>query len=73
MRLHIRSTFHTIVKSLVDSGEKQKEIISKPAAPVKRHCYKQVVTKFRRGCGNLGMVSTFNHLFQLAAKYHWER
>ena len=73
MRLHIRSTFQTIVKSLVDSREKQKDIISKPAAPVKRHCYKQSVTKFRRGCGNLGMVSTFNHLLQLAAKYHWER
>lgn len=67
MRLHIRSTFQTIVKSLVDSREKQKEIISKPAAPVKRHCYKQSVTKFRRGCGNLGMHEhTLRHLYVLA-------
>ena len=56
MRIQIESTFHTIVMGLVDNPAKQKAIVSEPAVPNNLHCYRQSVTKFRRGCGNIGMV-----------------
>ena len=56
MRIQIESTFHTIVMGLVDNPAKQKAIVSKPATPNNLYCYRKAVTKFRRGCGNIGMV-----------------
>ena len=61
MRQSIETILHTVVKSLVDSKENKKAIISKPAAPVERHCYRQSVAKFRNECGNYEYVRAFTH------------
>lgn len=67
MRLKIKSTFQDIVKRLVENPEKRKAIISTPASPVQHHCYKETVTKFRRGCKNIGEHEhALRHIYVLA-------
>ena len=56
MRYLTRSTFHNIVKRLVDSPKKQRVIISSPTDSVEYQCYKQSVKKFKKYCRNIRMV-----------------
>jgi len=66
-RMHIKSTMHKIVETLVPHPKIRKTLIEKPAEPREEVCYKDAVTAFRNHCFDFNKFEhALRHVYVLA-------